>query len=74
MTLNEIDRQAKALGSEDRTKLAESPLDSLHAADLEVEAEWSKEIEDRVAAFDGGEMQSYAAEEVLAKARRMTET
>jgi len=47
-------------------------LESLHASPLgEVEAAWAKEIERRVAAHERGEVQTYAAEDVFAEARRV---
>jgi len=68
--LKQIEAQARALSAEDRTKLAESMLESLHASLSEIEAAWADEIECRVAAFDSDEMPSYAAEDVFAEAGR----
>jgi putative addiction module component (TIGR02574 family) len=70
-SLKQIEEQARALSPEDRAKLAESMLESLHAPVSEVEAAWADEIERRVAAFDRGEIPSYSAEEVFADARRL---
>lgn len=70
-TLKELEQQARTLGAEDRAKLAESLLESLHSPLSDIEAAWAREIEDRVAAYDRGEIQSYAAEDVLAEARRL---
>jgi len=70
ISLKELERQARSLGAEERAKLAEAMLESLHSPLPEIEAAWAREIEDRVAAFDRGEMQSYAAEDVFAEARR----
>lgn len=39
----------------------------------EIETEWEREIEKRVAAFDRGELQAYPTEGVFAEARRMTQ-
>src|ERR671919_683559 len=53
--------------------LAEILLESLHEAPLsEIDAAWRHEIEERVAAYDRGEIQTYAAEDVFAEARRMS--
>jgi putative addiction module component (TIGR02574 family) len=60
------------LNAEERGKLAESMLESLHLPLSEIEAAWAKEIEQRVAAFDRGEIPSYAAEDVFAEARRIS--
>lgn len=71
-SLKQIEEQARALSAEERAKLAESMLESLHAPVSEVEAAWAEEIERRVAAFDRGEIPSYPAEDVFAEARRLS--
>lgn len=72
-SLKEIEQQARALAAEDRAQLAESLLESLHGTPLsEIEAAWAREIEDRVAAFERGETQAYAAEDVFAEARHLS--
>lgn len=71
-SFKEIERQARALAAEDRAKLAETLLESLQAPLSEIETAWAQEIEERVAAFDRGETQAYAAEDVFAEARRLT--
>ena len=71
-SLKKIEEQAKALSAEERAKLAESMLESLHTPVSEIEAAWTEEIERRVAAFDRGEMPAYAAEDVFAEARRLS--
>ena len=73
VSLEEIEQQARRLTAEERAKLAETMLESLHgqiAADIE--AAWASEIEDRVAAFERGETPAYAAEDVFAEARRLS--
>lgn len=70
ISLKELERQARSLGAEERAKLAEALLESLHFPLPEIESAWAQEIEDRVAAFDRGEMRDYAAEDVFAEARR----
>jgi putative addiction module component (TIGR02574 family) len=70
-SLKQMEEQARALSPEDRAKLAQSILESLHTPVAEIEAAWAVEIERRVAAFDRGEMQSYPAEDVFAEARRL---
>lgn len=72
VSLKHIEEQARALSAEERAKLAESMLESLHAPLSEIEAAWAEEIEQRVAAFDRGEIPSYAAEDVFAEARRIS--
>src|SRR5919106_4191587 len=73
VTLAEIEQQARMLSAHERAQLAEILLESLHEAPLsEIDAAWRHEIEERVAAYDRGEIQTYAAEEVFAEARRMS--
>jgi putative addiction module component (TIGR02574 family) len=68
--LKNIEEQARALSPEDRARLAESMLDSLHTSVTVIEAAWDEEIEERVSAFDRGEIPSYSAAEVFAEAHR----
>jgi putative addiction module component (TIGR02574 family) len=70
-SLKQMEEQARALSPDDRAKLAQSILESLHTPIAEVEAAWAAEIERRVAAFDRGELESYPAEDVFAEARRL---
>lgn len=70
--LAEIEQQACTLSPDERAHLAEVLLESLRDPSLsEIETEWEREIENRVAAFDRGELPAYSAEEVFADARRM---
>jgi len=71
-SFKEVEQQAQALAAEDRAKLAETLLESLRVPLSEIETVWAQEIEERVAAFDRGETQAYAAEDVFAEARRLT--
>jgi len=71
-SFKEIEKQAQALAAEDRAKLAEALLESLQGPLSEIETAWAQEIEERVAAFDRGETQAYAADDVFAEARRLT--
>ena len=71
-SFKEIEQQAQALAAENRAKLAETLLESLQTPLSEIETAWVQEIEERVAAFDRGETQAYAAEDVFAEARRLT--
>ncbi len=68
----ELAEQARTLAPEDRSRLVDLLLESLHESPLaEVEAAWAKEIERRVAAYKRGEVQTFAAEDVFAEARRI---
>ncbi len=72
VSLKEIEEQARSLSAEERAKLAEAMLESLHSPLSDIEAAWAEEIEQRVAAFDRGELASYSAEDVFAEARRLS--
>ena len=65
-----VHRTAASLLLEDRSRLVDILLESLHEpAIAEVEAAWALEIERRLAEYDRGEANSIDAEEVFAKAR-----
>jgi len=70
--LKELEQQAQALTPEERARLAEVLLESLQKAPLaEIEAAWHREIEQRVAAYDRGELPTFSAEDVFAEAKRL---
>jgi len=70
--LAEVEQQARTLSPEERARLAEVLLESLQeGALLEIETAWQQEIEERVAAYDRGEVKTYSAEEVFAEAKRL---
>lgn len=69
-SLEQIENQVRALSPEERAKLAESLLESLHSPLAEIEKAWSDEVERRVAAFDRGEIPVYPAGDVFAEARQ----
>lgn len=70
--LAEIEQQARTLSPDERAHLAEVLLESLRDPMLsEIEAEWVREIENRVAAFDSSELPTCSAVDVFAEARRM---
>jgi putative addiction module component (TIGR02574 family) len=71
-TLEEIQTQVRSLSPEERAKLADFLLNSLRDAPLaEIEQAWEREIEERVAAFERGELPTFSAESVFAEARRL---
>ena len=71
-TLKELERQARSLTAEERAQLAELLLESLREAPVaEIEAAWDRQIEERVAAYDRGELKTLSAEDVFAEARRL---
>jgi putative addiction module component (TIGR02574 family) len=68
----ELAEQARSLPAEERSRLVDLLLESLHEPPLaEVEAAWEKEIERRVAAYQRGEVETFPAEDVFAEARRI---
>ena len=72
--VSELAELGRELAPEDRSRLVDMLLVSLHEAPVaEVEAAWDQEAERRLAAYDRGEMQAVDGEEVLAKARRLAE-
>ncbi len=73
VTLKELEQQARSLSPDERARLADVLLESLRDAPLaEIEATWDREIEQRVAAYDRGELETFSAESVFAEARRLT--
>ena len=70
--LADLLERARSLGPDDRVRLVELLLDSLHDEPVaDVEAAWEKEIRRRIEAFERGEVKTYAAEDVFAEARRI---
>lgn len=69
----ELERSARLLTPEERARLAEAMTESLRdAIPSEIEAEWEAEIKRRVEAYERGEATLIPAEEVFAKARRIS--
>lgn len=69
----QIERSARLLTPEERARLAEAMTESLREAmPPEVEAEWEAEIRRRVEAYERGEATLIPAEDVFAKARKIT--
>ncbi|HZR03799.1 MAG TPA: addiction module protein [Burkholderiales bacterium] len=68
----ELEAYARSLPAEERAKLVEVLIASLRQTQVgEIEAEWRKEVSDRLAAYDRGEAQTFAAEDVFAEAKRL---
>jgi Putative addiction module component len=57
--------------TQERARLVVVVLESLRNTEAEIEADWEREIADRVAAYERGEVETFAAEEVFAEARRL---
>lgn len=63
---DEIFRAALSLPEEVRVALAEQLLESLDSADQrEFDARWAKEAEDRIDAYDRGEIAAFPIDEVF---------
>lgn len=71
-SLKQIEEQALTLSADERARLAEVMLESLSAPLVEIEQAWAQEIEQRVAAYDRGDIPSYPAEDVFAEAKRIS--
>jgi putative addiction module component (TIGR02574 family) len=68
----ELAERGRSLAPEDRSRLVELLLESLHEPPLsDIETAWDAEIVRRVAAYERGEVETYPAEEVFAEARRI---
>lgn len=69
--VDELARKARALPPEERVRLAEELLATVHEVDPEVEAAWHEEIKRRIAEIDSGKAKLVPAEEVFAEVRRL---
>jgi putative addiction module component (TIGR02574 family) len=70
--VEELARRGQALAPEDRSRLVDMLLVSLHEGPVEqIEAAWDDEVERRLAAYDRGEVQAIDGEDVLAQARTL---
>jgi putative addiction module component (TIGR02574 family) len=68
----ELADRGRSLAPEDRSRLVELLLESLHEPSLaDIEAAWEAEIVRRVEAYKKGEVETCAAEDVFAEARRI---
>jgi putative addiction module component (TIGR02574 family) len=66
MTVEAITSAALALPDASRAELVEKLIQSLdESVSAKYWPEWQTEIEDRIAAYDRGEMKSYSREEVM---------
>ncbi|HZE61039.1 MAG TPA: addiction module protein [Burkholderiales bacterium] len=69
--VDELARKARALPPEERVRLAEELLATVHEVDPEVEAAWDEEIRRRIEEIDSGKAKLIPAEEVFAEVRRL---
>ncbi len=71
--LTELSHLAQTLVPEERARLAEVLLESLHETVApDVEAAWDQELLARIAAYERGEAELVSAEDVFAQARCLT--
>ena len=69
MTTESITTAALALPPESRAELADTLLRSIEHQDNGLQNAWAEEADDRLAAFDRGEMKSLSREEVMESRR-----
>ncbi len=70
---SEIEKSARLLSPEERARLAEAMTESLRdAMPAEIAAAWKAEIKRRVEAYERGEATLVPAEDVFAKARKIS--
>jgi putative addiction module component (TIGR02574 family) len=71
--LAEVEQKARTLSPDDQARLAEVLLKTLQGDTIlkTIEMAWQQEIEKRVAAYDRGEVKTYAADEVFVEAGRV---
>lgn len=69
--VDELSQKALELPPEERVRLAEKLLATVHEVDAEVEAAWDQEIQRRLAEIDSGTAKLIPAEEVFAEVRRI---
>ena len=69
--VDELSQKALELPAEERVRLAEKLLATVHGVDPEVEEAWDVEIQRRLAEIDSGTAKLIPAEEVFAEVRRI---
>ena len=71
--VDELSQRALELAPEERVRLAERLLATVHEVDAEVDVAWDEEIKRRLAEIDNGTAKLIPAEEVFAEVRRILE-
>ncbi|MCP9882348.1 addiction module protein [Cyanobium sp. Alchichica 3B3-8F6] len=66
--LKRLEEQARTLCPEDRARLAEVMLESLHSSTNEIDSAWQDEVAHRLDAVDRGLMPTHSADDVFAEA------
>lgn len=71
MSTAEIFESARKLRPVERLKLIDALMDSLDEPDPAIEAAWAAEAQDRLAAYDRGELKAAPIEELFQKLRKL---
>ena len=71
MSTAEIFESACKLRPVERLQLIDALMDSLDEPDPAIEAAWAAEAQDRLAAYDRGELEAAPIEELLQKLRKL---
>lgn len=71
--VDELSQRALELPPEERVRLAERLLATVHEVDAEVDAAWDEEIKRRLAEIDNGTVKLIPGEQVFAEVRRILE-
>ena len=70
--VSDLVQRSRALTPEDRERLVDQLLESLNEpAAIGLSPAWELEIQERLAAYDRGDVQAVEAADVFAKARRI---
>ena len=64
-----LDRALK-LPAVDKVRLVDEILSSLDKPDVAIDALWQKEVEDRIEAYNAGNLRAVSLDQVLAKYRK----
>jgi putative addiction module component (TIGR02574 family) len=70
VSAEQLRKDALALPPIERAALAEELLSSLDRPDPHMDALWAQEAEERIAAFEAGEMEAIPADDVLKEITR----
>jgi putative addiction module component (TIGR02574 family) len=72
--VTDLVQRGRALTPEDRERLVDQLLESLNEpAASDLNAAWELEVQERLAAYDRGDVQTVSAADVFAKARRIAQ-
>nr|NJM04147.1 addiction module protein [Desulfobacula sp.] len=66
---NLIDKELSTLSPLEKARLIDKLISSLDKPDKEIDRLWTKEVEDRIDAYDKGKLNSIAFEELIHKYR-----